>query len=55
MQARHISADDCWELFRIAPRMTHCQLEDVLNSKGLDPFPRPQIPILHPTLQVLEM
>ncbi|KAF8953528.1 hypothetical protein BDZ97DRAFT_596665 [Flammula alnicola] len=55
MQARRISADDCWELFRIAPRMTHCRLELVLNIKAQDPFPRPHTPILHPTLQVLEM
>ncbi|KAF8971940.1 hypothetical protein BDZ97DRAFT_1154471 [Flammula alnicola] len=55
MQARHIPVDNCWELFRIAPRMTHCQLEDVLNIKAPDPFPRPHTPILHPTLQVLEL
>ncbi|KAF8956438.1 hypothetical protein BDZ97DRAFT_187123 [Flammula alnicola] len=55
MQAGHVSADNCWELFRIAPRMTHCQLKNVLDINAQDPFPRPHTPILHPTLQVLEM
>ncbi|KAF8961891.1 hypothetical protein BDZ97DRAFT_2027891 [Flammula alnicola] len=48
-----ISLDDCWELFRITPRMTHCQLQDVLHLQ--DSFSRPHTPILHPTLQVLEL
>ncbi|KAF8956456.1 hypothetical protein BDZ97DRAFT_187768 [Flammula alnicola] len=55
MQASPIYVDDCWELFRIAPRMTHCVLRGVLESKARNPFPRPNTPILHPTLQALEL
>ncbi|KAF8961892.1 hypothetical protein BDZ97DRAFT_1827613 [Flammula alnicola] len=51
----HLHIDECWELFRRAPRMTHCLLEDIRESQLHDQFPMPRTPILHPTLQVLEL
>ncbi|KAF8971935.1 hypothetical protein BDZ97DRAFT_2071102 [Flammula alnicola] len=53
MQAGNISVDDCWELFRIAPRMTHCVLQGLLRAH--DRFPTPHTLILHAMLQVLEL
>ncbi|KAF8956458.1 hypothetical protein BDZ97DRAFT_2062919 [Flammula alnicola] len=51
----HLHIDECWELFRRAPRMTHCLLEDIRKNQLHDQFPMPRTPILHPTLQVLEL
>ncbi|KAF8956454.1 hypothetical protein BDZ97DRAFT_2079854 [Flammula alnicola] len=53
VQAGGFTIDECWELFRIAPQMTHCVLLAV--RKPHDQVPMPHTPILHPTLQVLEL
>ncbi|KAF8972096.1 hypothetical protein BDZ97DRAFT_1011334 [Flammula alnicola] len=52
VQARQLFVDECLEIFRKTPKLTHCLLQHLPPGHH---FPMPQSPILHRTLQVLEL